>query len=107
MEARAGDPEGRSCHLRVMLMYERLPGPSPEENNGSGGSGSNIYGSRSTRSVSESEVKGGGIMQALLPINSLRNVALLAADTPLVAMIDVDLLLDRGLAEEMRGEERR
>ena len=39
-------------------------------------------------------------------LRSLRNAALLAADTPLVAMVDVDLLLSRGLAEELRDARR-
>lgn len=38
---------------------------------------------------------------ALLPINALRNAAVVAASTPLVAMVDVDLLLARGLAQEL------
>ena len=40
-------------------------------------------------------------MRTLLPINSLRNVALLAADSPLVAMVDVDLMLDRSLSRDL------
>ncbi|KAJ9522839.1 hypothetical protein QJQ45_023625, partial [Haematococcus lacustris] len=39
----------------------------------------------------------------LFPINSLRNVALLAADTPLVAMIDVDMMLSSTLSDEFGG----
>ncbi|GFH31736.1 hypothetical protein HaLaN_30838, partial [Haematococcus lacustris] len=34
---------------------------------------------------------------------SLRNAALLASDTPLVAMIDTDLLLSSSLATELMG----
>ncbi|KAL6753808.1 glycosyl-transferase for dystroglycan-domain-containing protein [Haematococcus lacustris] len=37
----------------------------------------------------------------LYPINSLRNAAILASDTPMVAMVDVDLLLSNTLAKEM------
>ena len=44
---------------------------------------------------------GGAIMRSLLPINSLRNAALLAADTPMVAMIDVDLLISKGLSDSL------
>ncbi|KAJ9522014.1 hypothetical protein QJQ45_005050 [Haematococcus lacustris] len=39
----------------------------------------------------------------LFPINSLRNVALLASDTPLVAMIDVDMMLSSTLSDEFGG----
>ncbi|KAJ9533887.1 hypothetical protein QJQ45_026983, partial [Haematococcus lacustris] len=38
------------------------------------------------------ELVGDSLLRALLPINSLRNAALLAVDSPLVAMVDVDLL---------------
>lgn len=41
------------------------------------------------------------IMASLLPINGLRNAALLAVTTPLAAMVDVDLLVSASLAQEM------
>lgn len=43
---------------------------------------------------------------ALLPINTLRNAALLAASTPLVAMVDVDLLVSAALAQHMADASR-
>ncbi|KAJ9517971.1 hypothetical protein QJQ45_004365 [Haematococcus lacustris] len=39
----------------------------------------------------------------LFPLHSLRNMALLTADTPLVAMIDVDLVLSSTLSDEFSG----
>ncbi|KAG1675456.1 hypothetical protein FOA52_001755 [Chlamydomonas sp. UWO 241] len=41
----------------------------------------------------------------LLPINALRNAALAASSTPLVALIDVDLLPSSGLAKELGDPE--
>ncbi|GLC76803.1 hypothetical protein PLESTF_001837400 [Pleodorina starrii] len=62
------------------------------------------------------EVVGDEMLAALMPINALRNAAFLAADTPLVAMVDVDLspsgslagqvLADSGRAARMVEDER-
>ncbi|GFH25280.1 uncharacterized protein HaLaN_23218 [Haematococcus lacustris] len=49
------------------------------------------------------ELLGEAAALLLFPINSLRNVALLASDTPMVAMIDVDLLLSSSLASDLHG----
>lgn len=38
---------------------------------------------------------------ALLPINALRNAALTAARTSVIALVDVDLLLSQTLAQEL------
>ncbi len=48
-----------------------------------------------------SEALGEPAMHMLLPINSLRNAALLAASTPLVSMIDVDLVLSSTLGQQL------
>jgi hypothetical protein len=37
----------------------------------------------------------------LIPINALRNMAIVASTTPLVTMIDVDLLTSRQLGEQL------
>lgn len=47
------------------------------------------------------ELVGDTLLGALLPINALRSAAMLGADTPLVAMIDVDLLPSASLAQEV------
>lgn len=45
-------------------------------------------------------------MLYILPINLLRNAALLAAQTPLVAMIDIDLLVSRSFADAVQDSAR-
>ncbi|GLC43921.1 hypothetical protein PLESTM_001535900 [Pleodorina starrii] len=47
------------------------------------------------------EVVGDEMLAALMPINALRNAAFLAADTPLVAMVDVDLSPSWSLAGQV------
>lgn len=47
------------------------------------------------------EVVSDPALLSLVPINSLRNAALLAASTPLAAMVDVDLAPSSSLAEEV------
>ena len=51
------------------------------------------------------EVVSEPVMGEMLPINALRNAALLPASTPLVTMMDVDLLISRSLAEQAASEE--
>jgi glycosyltransferase-like protein LARGE len=47
------------------------------------------------------EVLGEPAMHLLFPINSLRNAALLAAASPLIAMIDVDLVMASSLGQQL------
>ncbi|GLI63496.1 hypothetical protein VaNZ11_006478, partial [Volvox africanus] len=44
------------------------------------------------------EMVGDGQMAVLMPVNALRNIAMLAVDTPLAAMVDVDLSFSWSLA---------
>ena len=80
-----------------MILYEVLSVPRPARIVGAG------EGARKPAGVKESGGRGGSsvVMRSLLPINSLRNAALLGADTSLVAMVDVDLLLSTGLSRQL------
>lgn len=53
------------------------------------------------------EVVAEPLLAKLLPINAIRNLAILASSTPLVAMIDVDLLLSASLAGELVDSQER
>ncbi len=44
-------------------------------------------------------------MLFILPINLLRNVAVLPAQTPLLAMVDVDLMLSSSFSDVVLSEE--
>ncbi|GLC73391.1 hypothetical protein PLESTF_001370300 [Pleodorina starrii] len=50
------------------------------------------------------ELVGDEMLAALMPINALRNAAFLAADTPLVAMVDVDLSPSWSLAGQVLAD---
>ncbi|KAG2489433.1 hypothetical protein HYH03_012070 [Edaphochlamys debaryana] len=52
------------------------------------------------------EVVADPALSGLVPINALRNAALLAVTSPLAAMVDVDLAPSGGLAALLRDEER-
>ncbi len=62
------EADGGACVLRLLLLGECVEGGA------------------------------GGLLARLLPINALRNAALLGASTPLVAMVDVDLVPSAQLA---------
>jgi glycosyltransferase-like protein LARGE len=47
------------------------------------------------------------LLPVILPVNSIRNVAMLAATTPLVAMVDVDLILSANLANQVLKDKAR
>jgi hypothetical protein len=53
------------------------------------------------------ELVGDELLPVILPVNSVRNVAMLAATTPLVAMVDVDLLLSANLATQVLKDKAR
>ncbi|GLC73387.1 hypothetical protein PLESTF_001369700 [Pleodorina starrii] len=53
------------------------------------------------------ELVGDEMLAALMPINALRNAAFLAADTPLVAMVDVDLSPSWSLAGKVLADSKR
>lgn len=50
------------------------------------------------------EVVGDDFMESLLPINLIRNAAMLPAQTPLVAMVDVDLIISKSLGKAMSDD---
>eukprot|EP00198_Chlamydomonas_reinhardtii_P011469 XP_001700806.1 predicted protein [Chlamydomonas reinhardtii] len=97
----------RAAQKRLQDLHDRLEW-------GRDSTGSSTTGSSATRTIGIdgagatavcslhlvllTEVTSDPGLAALVPINSLRNVALLAARTPLVAMIDVDLAPCEGLA---------
>jgi hypothetical protein len=76
-EARVAEG-GPGCRLQLLLLTEKIrsrPEDSPD-----------------------------GVMFTLFPINSLRNAALLAATTPMVVVVDSDLLLSRSMSLKMAQE---
>ena len=52
------------------------------------------------------ELIGDQLMHNVIPINSMRNQALLNAKTSLVAMVDVDLMISRSLYEDLLNPDR-
>ncbi|GLC33399.1 hypothetical protein PLESTF_000437700 [Pleodorina starrii] len=54
-----------------------------------------------------SELLGEAALTVLMPLNALRNAAMLAADTPVAAMVDVDLCMSRGLMEHLMANKTR
>ncbi|KAG1674745.1 hypothetical protein FOA52_013581 [Chlamydomonas sp. UWO 241] len=69
---------GKGCSLRTLFTYELMGFPGKA----TGGTPNHL-------------------MYSMLPINSLRNTALLAATTPLVLMADADLMLASSLSEQL------
>ncbi|GIL67196.1 hypothetical protein Vafri_20632 [Volvox africanus] len=53
------------------------------------------------------EMVGDGQMSVLMPVNALRNIAMLAVDTPLASMVDVDLSVSWSLAGHVMSNKTR
>lgn len=72
----AADADPSACSLRILLLYERVAAPDH------------------------------AALAPLLPVNTLRNAAHLAATTPLTAMVDVDVSVSRTLSALVTDRDR-